>query len=255
MRRSLAVVGLVLLSGCSTGGHRKVGAVRESVAPNIPITMLRVENAAGSVRVQPASGAEVVIEAAVWLREGRPDTDFAPAFADHVTVAQRDGVFTIESAHRLTADADDWQLRLTLSVPSGVGLDLAQSVGMVQVDLPEIVGGRVKVETGSIELVVPVVRGALAVDLRTGEASVTVRDIGPAEGLRAACGTGQLTVTLPADVRGTFELRAGTGALDIAARYGLAEERSYARVESRGRVGDGGPAFSLTVGTGQVRLR
>lgn len=255
MRRSLAVVGLVLLSGCSMGGHRKVGSVRESVAPQAPVTMLRVENAAGAVRVQQASGAEVVIEAEVWLRQRRPDTDFAPVFADHVTVAQRDGVFTVESAHRRTADADDWQVRLTLSVPSGVGLDVEQSVGFVQVELPEIAGGRVKVATGSIQFDVPVVRGALAVDMGTGEASVTVRDTGPAEGLRAACGTGQLTVTLPADVRGSFELRAGTGALEIAARYGLSEDRSHARVESRGRVGDGGPAFSLTVGTGQVRLQ
>lgn len=255
MRAWLAGVGLVLLFGCSMGGHRKVGSVRTSVAPQAPITLLRVENGAGTLHVQRASGPEVVIEVEVWLREGRPDTDFAPVFADHVTVAERGGVFSVESAHLRAADGDDWQLRLTLSVPSGVGIDFQQSVGLVRVELPEITGGRVKVDTGSVAFDVPVVRGALAVDVDTGEASITVRDTGPTEGLRAACDTGQLTVTLPADACGTFELRAGTGALDVAARYGLAENRSHAQVESRGRVGEGGPAFSLTVGTGQVRLR
>ena len=255
MRVGLAGVGLVLLFGCSMGGHRKVGSVRTSVAPQAPITMLRVENGAGTVHVQRASGPEVVIEAEVWLREGRPDTDFTPAFADHVVAAERGGVFSIAGAHLRAGDADDWQLRLTVSVPSGVGLDLQQGVGLIHVELPETTGGRVQVDTGSIQFDVPVVRGALAVDVDTGEASVTVRDTGPTEGLRATCDTGQITVTLPADVRGTFELRAGTGGLDIAPRYGLSENRSRAQVESRGRVGDGGPAFSLTVGTGQVRLR
>ena len=255
MRMGLAAFGMVLLLGCSMGGHRKVGSVRASVAPQAPITMLRVENGAGTEHVQQAAGPEVVIEAEVWLREGRPDTDFTPAFADHVTIAEHSGVFSVVGAHLRAGDADDWQLRLTVSVPSGVGLDLQQSVGLVRVALPEVSGGRVKVDTGSVEFAVPVVGGALAVDVDTGEASVTVRDTGPTEGLRATCGTGQLTVTLPADVRGTFELRAGTGALEVAARYGLTENRSHARVESRGRVGEGGPAFSLTVGTGQVRLR
>lgn len=237
------------------GGHRKVGSVRTSLVAQTPIATLRVENGAGTVHVQRASGPEVVIEAEVWLREGRPDTDFTPGFADHVTAVERGGDLSIEGAHLRARDADDWQLRLTVSVPSGVGLDLRQSVGVVRVQLPESAGGRVKVDTGSVEFDVPVVRGALAVDLDTGEATITVRDAGPTQGLRASCGTGQLTVALPADVHGSFELRASTGALDVAARYGLTENRSHARVESRGQVGEGGPSFSLTVGTGQVRLR
>ncbi len=254
-------VGLVAFAifavGChlAGGNHRHVGTVRETLTPKAPVTSVRIANGVGAMEVRQATGADVVIEAEVWLAEGRAETDFTPGFADHVTVEETAGALTLGTVHAGKTDAQDWQLRLTVAVPAGVALELDQPVGHVRVELPETKGVRIHVATGAIEFAAPVVRGAMAIDVGTGSARIGVGTTGPTEGLTVACRTGQIAVALPGEVRGAFELSAGTGGLECDPRFGVHETRELAGVEGRGRVGDGGPTHVLRVGTGQIRLR
>lgn len=256
MRASLgAGVALALLVGsCQTGAtRRKVGDVAHAVKPAAPVHKITVDQRVGSVRLVPATGAEVRFAAEVWLSVARPETDFVPDFAKHVQVGESAGVLAIADAHT-GPDSDDWELRLTVQVPEGLDYQVELDAGGVAIELAAANEVRTKVGAGHTKVAVAALTGSAQIDLASGQAEVAVTKQGPARGLRVEVSAGTIQAVLPPDYACELSASVTAGDVDVAPRYGVRELRDHAASRATGKVGAGGPPVRLTVATGRVVL-
>lgn len=257
--RSVAALLLACFAGCVSGGglnHVPIGTVRGSHRPAAPVEALRAHIAAGEIRIEPASGDDVEVEAEVRLRDDRTaevaGTELA--FADHVIVEQTGGTVVVRSAHSESKDREDWQLRVVIRVPGTVAVQAQLSAGRVEVALPSTRAIGARLAAGEVVLRADRVDGPVLVENGAGSVSLEVRDAGPAGGT-IECSTGSIDVALPPTASGSFELSSGVGDVTVAPRYGFAVAREGPRASARGAVGDGDARFRLHTSVGQVSLR
>lgn len=251
----LALGALGLTGACGGDTHRVVGTLTQRCTASVPITAVDVQLGSGALSFVASTAPEVEVEVEVLLRTGRPDSDFVAQVERHLHIASTGGALRLEDAHLGTADADDWQLHVTVRVPDT--LDLA---GRVQVGGVAVAGVgandlRLHVGAGTITLRADRIDGACRLAVGNGQIDAEIGQAGPGGGLVVECTNGAVRLGLPADVRGRFALDVRTGGLDVAARYGLRVEREVTAAQVRGEVGRGGPSFEVRVGTGTLDLR
>lgn len=254
----LRVMPLVILAGCTisaNGNHRVVGTVDAPIAEANALQQVTVVNLAGTISVRDAGDAGASIRADVLLSEDRPETDFEPDFARHVEVSREGDHLKIRNRHADQADHNDWQLRFELLLPAGVALDIEQVAGTVDVQLPRARDVAIDNTAGTIDLSIPAIEGRLTATAQTGTIDLAVADSGPTEGCEVDCTAGTITVRLPDEVHGDFDLGATAGNVDVDERYGLDIERSVTSVRAKGTVGQGGRRFRVHTVTGNVELR
>lgn len=250
---ALIVAGSLL--GCGAGvTRRKVGDVTHTLTPAQALQRVFVDCRVGSVRLVPGTGTQVRVDAEVWLDRARPDSDFVADFARHLRLQDSQGVLSLADAHS-GADADAYELRVTVQVPLGLDYTVELDTGSVSIELPTIKAVKVNVGAGQATVAADEVAGVLDVELGTGQADLEVRKQGPTAGLRAELSAGQITVTLPETAAGQLSASASAGDIQIAPRLGVQVKRDYASVTANGKVGAGGPEMKLKVSTGQIVLR
>ena len=76
-----------------------------------------------------------------------------------------------------------------------------------------------------------------------------------ATGADLQCSAGQVSLKLPQDAAGTFDLSCDVGNVDVADRYGLTVRRSVTSASARGTVGNADATYTLHSTVGQVVLR
>ncbi len=229
--------------------------VRNALPTNQPIECLSTTLGAGQIRIEAGGVDAVEVEAEVLVRRKSAAAAVGDLqFEDHVQLVQNGDQVEVTSVHDEDADSDDWQLRLTIRVPDGVTLRSILGVGSLSIEVEsarEIVGA---VGVGDAEIVVDTVQEHVDLDVGVGQASVTIRQTAPARGMRLQCKTGSLSAYLPESVNGTFELTAGVGDVQPAARFGLDKHRQTTSAKATGRIGESTARYELTTSVGNVTL-
>lgn len=293
---------IALLAGC----HQRGGG---SFTPFATVSQLRplsgdveqlvVTARVGDVVVSPSPGAEMRIEAEVRVRIDRVRMDrgdlekAGKAFKDHVRVSERDGVLTIEDAHRDEPDREDWSVTLRVAAPREMSVRAATGVGNVDV---QTAAGEVKAQTGvgnarvtagelagvsvtsgtgnvnvaagrvggdlealsgvgNVTAKVAGVEGKTRVKTGTGNVEVVFTGVAPRGDVSARCGVGNVQVRLPAGAAGKFSAETGVGNLSVGGLAGVTVSRSVMGASASGTVGDGEPHYSISTGTGNVAVR
>ena len=140
-------------------------------------------------------------------------------------------------------------------MPTGIDLDLRLTAGTIDVDLATTNDLRVELESGTVAAKVPALAGECRMRVTAGQIKLAVREQGPAGGLDIECSSGEVDVTLPATLRGSFDLATTAGDVRVDARYGLQVSRELATATARGKVGEAGPQHRVHITTGQIVLR
>lgn len=246
------------LSACTItidGNHRPVGSVDGAIADAATIEAVHLHNRAGTIRIEACEAEAASVHAEVLLAERRPDTDFAAAFGQHVQLERQGAELTIRNAHDQEADAEDWQLRFVVKVPAGLSVSIRQTAGTVVVRLPKANDIGVFTTAGTTDLQFDELDGRVTADSEAGQFTLSIKDRGPAKGCSINCTAGTVTLKLPKDTAGRFDLRAATGNVSVDKRFGLKPERSAGSVTARGQVGQGGPMIQAHTVAGTVRVR
>ncbi|MCA8949869.1 MAG: hypothetical protein KDE27_10230 [Planctomycetes bacterium] len=257
MRLASSVL-VLALAGCSlqiSGNHRPVGKVDAPIADAAGIERVEIENVAGKITVRACAAADAAVKAEVLLTEDRPESDFRADFASHVEVRREGKRLIVKNRHADTSDQNDWQLHLEVAVPAGVALDIEQAAGIVDVALPSSRDIAVANAAGEIAVDVPALDGKLVAHGSTGEIDVRIAERGPTGGCDLDCAAGNVTLTLPQDVAGSFDLGATVGNVSVADRFGLQTEREITSARARGKVGTGEATFRARTATGNVTVR
>ena len=257
LRLPLLSLLLAVTSGCDFGGkHRSVGKVGAAIADAKTLVKLAIDNTAGTIEVREAKAADDArIEVEVLLIENRPESDFAPKIAEHVTVARDGSTLSLGNAHAGASDRNDWQLRFVVHVPSGVAIDIDQVVGAIDVALPSSRAVDVVNVTGSTAIAIPRVDGKLRAKVTTGSLDIRTESAVATGGYELGCVTGSIELRLPEEAHGAFDLSAITGEVDIDERFGLVAKRKITQATCKGEVGNGGPEVRAKVVTGQIVVR
>lgn len=260
MRPRLGSVGWLVLLGSAlaschpTASRREVGRASHT-EPATGLNCIDALVQAGAVEFVPCEGEDVRIEVVVLLADDRPAADSRSEFAAHVSVEREAGRLLLRDAHAGAADANDWELRVTVRLPAATDLTARLSTGRLRVAVREANDVRLDLGSGTADVAVQRLAGACRIEARTAQVTLGVADVGPGGGLDVEVDVGAAHVTLPEAVRGSFTLDVATGGIDAADRYGLNLERRMAAVSARGALGEGGPRHSIRVGTGQIELR
>lgn len=294
--RWLTAFSLIPLWGCLGGGISYTAFA--TVSGERPLAAaterLRVTARVGNVLVSPSSEGPVKIEAEVRVRAGQVEVEKASkAFEDHVRISERDGVLTIEDAHRDAPDREDWSVTLRVSVPRALSVSAETDVGNVEVstasgDLKAKTGagevrisvgdlvsakatsgvGNVEVKAGRVQgdleassgvgdviVKVAAVEGKAEAETGTGDVDAAFTDSAPRGDFSATCGVGNVKATLPANVAAEFSAKTGVGQLSVDGLAGVNVSESITGATAAGTVGKGGPHYTVTCGTGNVTVR
>lgn len=293
---------IALLAGCLQrgGGSFTPFATVSQLRPlSGDVERLVVTTRVGDVVISPSPGAEMRIEAEVRVRADRVRMDrgdvekVGKEFKDHVRVSERDGVLTIEDAHRDEPDREDWSVTLRVAAPRAMAVSAATGVGNVDV---QTAAGEVKAATGvgdarlsagelaSVSVSsgtgnVHVAAGRVGGDLEaasgvgnvtakaagvagktrvktgTGNVDVAFTGVQPRGDVSARSGVGDVRVRLPANAAGKFSAETGVGNLSVGGLAGVIVSRSVMGASASGTVGEGGPHYSISSGTGNVTVR
>jgi DUF4097 and DUF4098 domain-containing protein YvlB len=248
----------------------------------------------GDVLICPSSAGPVRIEAEVLVRSKRVEVEKAgKTFEDHVRISERAGVLTIEDAHRDAPDREDWSVALKVEMPrplavtavTGVGnvevrtavgeVKAQTGVGDVRLSAGDLASAAVTSGTGNVEVKVGTISGSLeaasgvggvtakaagvagrtVAKTGTGDIDLEFAEASPREDVSATTGVGDVRVTLPAKASGRFSAQASVGQIEVEGLAGLAVTKSIPGESASGTVGEGGPQFTISTGTGDVTVR
>ncbi|MFT5049933.1 MAG: RNA polymerase sigma factor (sigma-70 family) [Chlamydiales bacterium] len=239
------------------------------------IEQLSVNSGAGDVTILRGEGSNVRIDAHVKADLERVDGGkLTSYFEDHVTVSEENGVLTLRDAH---SDKEErgWGVSLTVYVPrtmhvkanSGAGdvtvrhasgdLSLNSGAGSVYVDVPKQEIGSLIANSGAgtVELNIGSVREALTANSGAGDVSASIGRTGSSIELSMNSGAGNVDLTVPRNVSGSFSLRTDVGSVDVPAELGLlVRKRGQTGAEAQGNVGSEAGKFRLQTGVGSIRV-
>ncbi len=257
-----ALFGLVL-TGCNVGNYVEVGSVTQTFEVVETLDALDVGVRAGSLRVQPSESDRVKVGAHLMVSESMHATmGSAPLlFKDHADVTWEDGKLSISDPHRDSSEKDDWQVSYSIFLPvaKAVGraldLDLSVAAGELQVTLPAIGSLTARSGAGEVSVAADRVVGPVDLSVAAGECRLAIAEEAPAENVKIDIGTGGLSLTLPEGASGKLEADVAVGTLSVAARYGIAVERSLTAANAKGQFGAEGPDYKIEVAVGECTVR
>jgi hypothetical protein len=276
----LAALGALSAPGC----RRFVSAVSSNLVPftNVEktveiseeVTQFVVNNRRGDVTVEGDPEATAIeLKVQVRIKEELAATTEPGTFEDHVRVSTEDGKVVIRDAHEGMVDEEDWSLvmvvrvpaRLAVSVRAGLGdltvrntsasLELESGVGDIDVQTPT--GKTVTCATGvgDVDISLGSAGGIVSLETGTGAVTLAFTEAAPGYDVSVTSGVGDLTLTLPPDAAGLFTLKTGVGAVDLGGYTGLFEDTTGTSRDVSAKLGEGGPAYRLTTGVGDITLR
>ena len=263
--RSLALLGAVaaLAGGCgqvTMGKGKKIllGTVDEQFQPEGNLEELRIVNSSGDVDVVSARGASIEIEARVKVAESRLDEfdrEKALTFNDHISVRQEGGLLVVEDAHRHDPDHNDWQLELTIRVPRQVSIKATLGAGNVSIKLAAARDIDVNLGAGNVEIDLQRIDGGVMGRVGAGNFALSTTVSAPTKDVEIDCAAGNISLALPKQFSGVFDVTVAVGEVSIAERYGLHVNRKLMTAYVKGTVGTGGPRYKLQVATGAINLK
>jgi hypothetical protein len=223
---AFAFAALLSFGGCSGGfGDRVRQQVQRSIAVG-RVPLVRVDNVAGTVRVEGWSRPIVDVDATKYGNDASELRD--------ITIAvnrQSDGVSVVTSYGGAIHGGG---VRYRISVPTGASVRIRNVAGTV--DLAGV-GGDVDVETQA---------GAITANLGrvTGDRSID---------LRATTGAVTLSISSASDARVTAYSTIGAFANDVP---GITQQReNVVGVRGGGTIGSGSARITLTTTTGAIALQ
>lgn len=248
---------LLVLTACG-GSHVPLGRIAATHAATAPITAVRVDNRVGTIALVASTTGQLDVQGEVRIREsrlGEQKARGALAFGEHVTVTQQGGTVTIVDAHAAAADHDDWRVDLTVAVPGAPDVAAKLVVGDLSLRLPTAAEVNLAVEVGRIDAELDGIGRRLEVSATTGDVAIAVRRQAPSSGATLSTVTGRMSLALPPDVAGKFDLEVAVGGLRVDPRYGLEVVRDTVGARVAGTVAGGTAPYSLNVTTGDLELR
>lgn len=231
-----------------------------------------INTGAGSVRIERARGGSLEVDAVVRADLANVDSSAMTAyFDDHVSISMDDGTLEIEDAH---SGEDGWSVSLVVRVPGAFPLQansgagdvtvlyapdevLANSgAGTVRIELPNEVVGSITANTGAGEVVIDVagVDGSLVGNSGSGGVKARIGHWDSRGDVSLSAGVGDVRLTVPDGVSGTFDLRSDLGSVEVPDALGLEVTDSQMGSRVRGSVGAGEAKYSLQAGVGSVVL-
>ncbi len=271
------MVPTALVGGCerwasAVAAGEMVPLVQVSGQADVPDNVIRlaVRNGIGDVKVLASDAKDVGVEADVRIRESRAAGAVAGGFADHVTISVAGDTITVANAHLDQPDKDDWAMDLTLRLPgrlaaqveTGVGdiaitgtrsdLRLDTGVGDVKVRAPAAGAVDVTSGVGDLDIELAEVTGAIAAETGPGDVGLAVTAAAPKADVRLESGVGSITLKIPPGSPGAFTCTAGVGTVTISGHEGLETTKSGTSARAEGRLGEGGPRYTLETGVGSI---
>lgn len=236
------------------------------------VESVRINTGAGSVRIERARGGALEIDAVVRADLEQVDASaLTQYFDDHVSVSMDDGALEIEDAH---SDENGWSVSLTVRVPGAFPLQansgagdvtvlyapdkvLANSgAGTVRIEIPNEVVGSITANTGAgeVEIDVAGVDGSLVGNSGAGSVTARIGHWDSRGDVTLNAGAGDVRLTVPSGVVGTFDLKADLGSVEVPDSLGLDVRGSEMGARARGSIGAGEAKYSLQAGVGSVTL-
>jgi hypothetical protein len=222
---ALASAALLTLAGCSGSFGDNVSEQFHRTIGTGPAPLVRVENEAGTVRVDGWSRPVVEVDATKYGH------DAAELRNVTITVVRDENGVSIVTGY--TGDLHGGGVRYRIFVPGGASVRIRNVAGTVDL---AAVGGDVDVETQA---------GAITANLGrvTGSRSVD---------LRATTGAVSLSISPQSDARVAASSTVGAFASDVP---GITQEReNIVGVRGGGTIGSGSARITLTTTTGAIAL-
>ncbi|MFQ5414677.1 MAG: hypothetical protein ACE5E6_09490 [Phycisphaerae bacterium] len=244
----------------------------DAVAPGV--TKLEVDIRAGELKVVGDARGRVDVTATVKIKESlaNPAADRG-TFADHVSIVTNSDTFRVADAHTGAPDEKDWRVSLVVHVPPGLAVNLRTSAGRIVVtdttsDIKASSGaGEILVRSttpagitlntgaGRIDITVDAVTGPVTGNAGAGAVSMTVAKTPPTHSVVLTAGVGDVTLAIPPEAQGTFNLRADVGRVTVAGHTGINVTREVVSAVGRGKIGTGTPTYKLEASAGSVHLK
>lgn len=250
-----------------------------------------IRNFNGPIDVRPASGNTAELRAEKRLRGGGDvrDVGFEIRTSSNgdVEICSTQNEDTCSGDRR---NHDGWRRQMTVAmtvlVPRGVRVKLATGNGAVSVegagsDVQASTGNgrvriietggqvrastgngdvevrnakaRVNVSTGNGDVAVVTVEGPVEVSSGNGDIDVRMSALRAAESMSFHTGSGDVSLTLPANYNG--ELDASTGNGTIRSDFDLKIKGQLNPRHIRATIGNGGPTLRMSTGNGQFEIR
>ncbi|MGE3171688.1 MAG: DUF4097 family beta strand repeat-containing protein [Planctomycetota bacterium] len=245
------------LQGCTGGdAFRPIGSTTGRLAPAAAFEALVLDLEVATVRLREGDGADLEVRADVSVKDTFAGSvaaaaDGALPFGEWIDLQQQGGRVVLRSARR----GADHELRLEIVVPRGAhALDAHVVVGSLDLAVTEAPQLDLDLSVGTLRARVDRVSGALTARVATGTIDVVV-DAAVGGDVSAIVGVGDVTLDLPDDAEGRFELSAAVGSVRGAAAWGLAERSTLTGASAEGRRGAAERRVRAVSSTGTVTLR
>jgi len=253
--------------------HEHLATVKTEQALDNAIQSLRIETRAGDIEVEQAKGDKLQITADVRVDRKRAAEITDPNdFAQHVRISTKDKVLTIADAHKDAEDRDAWRVSLKVAVPRALAIDAAAGAGNVIVNFA---AGDIKLKTGAgnielaidtaalvsatsgagnVKLVLGEVSGPVEAKSGAGDVELRLAKGGSEKKVALRSGAGNVSLALPGEASGQFDLSTGVGSISTEGCEGIKVKKHAVGARASGSLGEGGPAYELTTGVGSIQV-
>lgn len=237
-------------------------------------SVLGVRANVGGLEIVPGQGRDIVVTARVKARKELVDAaEVRGVFEDHVRVESRGDRLVIADAHTPVEKTDGgyenaWEVHLRVEVPRSMKIDAHTGVGDLRIET----GTRIRFDSGvgnariivsdaegisgncgvgDVTIEARRMSGPTSVKVGTGSVKATLDSL--SHEWKLEVGVGDLELTLPQQVSGSFRLKSGIGSVDVPwGSVNVKRESLGAKVDYD--LGQG-PLFEATTGVGSIRVR
>jgi RNA polymerase sigma-70 factor (ECF subfamily) len=235
---------------------------------------LSVNTGAGDVELLDSSSGRLEIQAKVVAHLDRVKaSQLTQSFTDHVEITEEDGVLKIEDKHRNT---NGWSVSFKVSVPvdlplaanSGAGDVVVRTgkdhvransgAGDVLISVPDARLKMLDANSGAGDVRAEALSIEQEISANSGAGDVALRIVDPSSPGKALLnsGAGDVTLVVPANVVGNFDLETNGSDIELPRNFGLQVTRDIGgRSKAKGALGSGGGTYKLRSGAGDLAIQ
>lgn len=230
MRRLAALLGLLSLCGCVSGGYseNRVHERFEKTLPSVGVTNLRLQNVAGTVSVRAWDKPQIRVDA---VKSG-PDQGALNSM--HVDVRQSGSAVDVTTKYDAGFGISRGGVNYTIMLPAAVNLQVENTAGTV-----EIAG----------------MTGDVSADAKAGTIEATMAKAGGGQNIDLATTTGTVTLRIPKHSDATVTAHSTVGTVDSDFPSVTSTRNNVIGSGGGGKIGSGSGTINLKTTTGTIELR
>ena len=234
---------------------------------------------AGDIQVVPGTGDALELEAQIVAdtRRVAPEA-LTNNFDDHVLVERNEGKLVLRDAHAAAENQEErqgWGVTLILRTPialptdaiSGAGsitvmkakgdVSLITGAGSATVHMPEqeLASFKAEVGAGDVRCDVAQVQGSLQAMVGAGNAELRLHNHSSGAKVKLEVGAGSVSLSMPQNVSGAFDLRTVAGQIRVPDSLGLEVKRGTAGESAKGQVGASECSYSASTSSGDIEIK